>query len=87
MFEGSGPDLLLHLLTTSVAAVLFAVSYRAYRKKENSKFIYICAAFGVFAVKEGVIAANTELVRPELTAAVHVLNLTILGLFFRGTIK
>lgn len=88
MIEGTPLDLALHAATVAAALALFAVSYRAYRKKENEKFMYVCAAFGVFALKEAVVTASVSgLSIGFLTGLSHVLNLVILALFFRGTVK
>lgn len=88
MIEGTTLDLGLHSLTVAAALALFAVSYRAYMKKENEKFLYVCAAFGVFAVKESVVTASVMgLSTGFLTGLSHILNLVILALFFRGTVK
>lgn len=89
LIEGTLIDKGLHLITVAVASGLFAVSYTAYRKKkQNSKFMYICLAFAVFAVKEAIIAVNAlHMHNVTLTAVAHVLNLAILGLFFKGTVQ
>ncbi|MFB6114882.1 MAG: hypothetical protein ABEK04_01210 [Candidatus Nanohalobium sp.] len=88
MFEGTAPDIALHIVTVLVAAGLFTVSYKAYVKKQNKKFLYICMAFAVFAVKELLIALDTlYFSNPATVAGVHLLNLAILALFFRGTVK
>ncbi len=87
MFEGTQVDILLHVVTVLTASALFLVSFKAYRRKENGKFLYICLAFGVFSLKEFVLAANILMESSAVTAAVHLLNLLILALFFRGTLK
>lgn len=88
MLEGTLLDKGLHILTVVAATGLFTVSYTAYRKKYNTKFMYICLAFAVFTVKETMIAVNTlHLQSVTLTAAAHLLNLAILGLFFKGTVE
>lgn len=88
MFEATIFDKTLHIITFAVATSLFALSYRAYKKKRNEKFLYVCIAFGVFAVKEGLVTTNSILLdSTNATAVVHILNLVILGLFFRGTVK
>ncbi|MFB6242125.1 MAG: hypothetical protein ABEJ36_05000 [Candidatus Nanosalina sp.] len=88
VLEGTTVDLLLHIITLVAAAALFVVSLRAYRRKDNEKFLYICLAFGVFAVKEGIVTAEVlGLGLSILTGLSHVLNLVILALFFRGTVK
>lgn len=88
MIEGTIIDKGLHMATVIVASGLFTVSYTAYRKKQNTKFMYICLAFAVFAVKEATLAVNAlHLHNVTLTAAAHILNLAILGLFFKGTVQ
>lgn len=88
MIEGTLLDKGLHMITVVAAAGLFTVSYTAYKKQENKKFLYILAAFAVFAVKETLIAVNALHVQsPTLTTAAHLLNLAILGLFYRGTVQ
>jgi hypothetical protein len=88
MLEGTLIDKGLHIATVVAATGLFTVSYIAYRKKNNRKFMYICLAFAVFAVKETLIAVNAlHLNNVALTATVHLLNLAILGLFFKGTVE
>lgn len=88
MLEGTLVDKGLHIATVVAATGLFTVSYTAYRKKNNQKFMYICLAFAVFAVKETLIAINAlHLHSVTLTAATHLLNLAILGLFFKGTVQ
>lgn len=88
MIEGTTLDLILHMLTVAAALGLFGVSYTAYRKKENEKFLYVCSAFAVFAVKEIFVTADTLGYGSGLLIGVsHVLNLVILALFFRGTVK
>lgn len=88
MFEGTTIDTALHLVTFAVAVILLAVSVKAYRKRSNSKFLYICLAFGFFALKEGLTTAGIfGLTFQGFTWIIHSLNLVILGLFFRGTVK
>lgn len=88
MLEGTLVDKGLHSLTVVAATGLFTVSYTAYRKKQNSKFMYICLAFAVFAGKETLIAVNAlHLNSVTLTATAHLLNLAILGLFYKGTVQ
>jgi hypothetical protein len=88
LIEGTILDLALHSITVAAALALFAVSYRAYRKKENEKFLYVCAAFSVFAVKEAIVTASViGYGTGFMTGISHVLNLVILALFFRGTVK
>lgn len=88
MLNATALDIALHTVTMLVASVLVAVSYIAYVKKQNEKFLYVCIAFGVFCIKEILITINT-LYEVSVTggAVVHVLNLVILALFFRGTVK
>lgn len=87
MLEGTLLDKGLHIVTVAVSAALLTVSYTAYRKKNNKKFMYICLAFAVFSLKEAVIAVNAlHLHSVTLTTVAHLLNLAILGLFFKGTV-
>lgn len=88
MLEGTTVDMLMHVTTVVVAAILFAVSYRSYMKKQNEKFLYVCAAFAVFAVKEALVTLSIlNMAFTGITWVSHFLNLVILGLFFRGTVK
>lgn len=88
MLDGTVLDIVLHMATLLVASGLVAVSYIAYVKKQNEKFFYVCIAFGVFCIKEILITVNTLYdTSPTVGATVHVLNLVILTLFFRGTVK
>lgn len=88
MFEGTTIDTILHLTTFVVALALFAVSLRVYRKKDNEKFLYVCTAFGFFALKEGLTTVMIfGLTFQGVIWVTHFLNLVILGLFFRGTVK
>jgi hypothetical protein len=88
LIEGTTPDIVLHSLTVATALALFGVSYQAYMKKESEKFLYVCAAFAVFAFKEAIVTAEIMGVgNGVLVGTSHVLNLVILLLFFRGTVK
>jgi len=88
LFEGTTVDLVMHATTVVVAVALFTVSYRSYTKKQNEKFLYVCLAFGVFAVKEALVTLNIlNMAFTGITWVSHFLNLVILGLFFRGTVK
>lgn len=88
MLDGTTLDIALHIVTLLVASSLVAVSYMAYVKKQNEKFFYVCVAFAVFCIKEILITINTIYgTSPIVSAMVHVLNLLILTLFFRGTVK
>ena len=88
MIEGTLLDKGLHIITVVAATGLFTVSYTAYRKKHNKKFMYICLAFAVFAAKETLIAINAlHLNSVFLTASAHLLNLAILGLFYKGMLQ
>ncbi|AOV94520.1 hypothetical protein AQV86_01175 [Nanohaloarchaea archaeon SG9] len=88
MLEGTLLDKGLHMITVVAATGLFTVSYTAYKKQENKKFLYILLAFAVFALKETLIAINSLHVNSAtLTTAAHLLNLAILGLFYRGTVQ
>ncbi len=83
--EGTTVDLLIHVVTAVMSIGLFMVSLQAYRRKRNRKFLYVCAAFAVFAVKEIIVTVNVGVIgAASLTAAAHFLNLVILLLFFRG---
>lgn len=88
MIEGTPIDTILHILTFLVATTLLTVSIKSYKKKDNKKFLYICTAFGAFALKEAIITASiTGTQIPAMTGITHILNLVILALFFRGTIE
>jgi len=50
--------------------------------------MYVCTAFGVFMVKEVVIGVNALYFDLSIiTAGIHMLNLAILALFFKGTVQ
>ncbi len=86
--EGSMIDLGLHIVTVAVALLLFLIALKAYRKKQSRKFGFVCAAFGVFALKELLIALNIlSFSLGLLTGIAHLLNLAILGLFFYGVVR
>jgi len=88
VIEATSIDLLVHLMTVGLAMILLTVSLNAYRKKRSEKFLFICAAFGLFAVKELLLFANIFYFgRPILTAVSHTLNLAIILLFFWGTVR
>ena len=88
VFEGTIADVGIHVVTLIVASALFIVSVRAYRRKRNKKFLYVCGAFAVFAVKETLLTANIVLFGfPSVTGVTHLLNLVILGLFFYGVVR
>lgn len=88
LLEGTSIDTFLHIATMLTATALFAVSYRAYLKKHNKKFLYVLLAFAVFAVKEALITVSVIGSSPfPLTGLSHILNLVILGLFFMGTVR
>lgn len=86
--EGTTVDIGIHVVTAAVSIGLLTVSFRAYRRRQNQKFLYVCAAFAVFALKELVILGNVGyLASPAVTAFSHVLNLVILLLFFQGVVR
>ena len=88
MLEGTTVDLAMHITTVAAALALFAVSYRSYVKKQNRKFLYVCAAFAVFALKEAIVTLSIlNMAFAGITWVSHFLNLVILGLFFWGTVK
>ncbi|MDY6770703.1 MAG: hypothetical protein SV186_01960 [Candidatus Nanohaloarchaea archaeon] len=88
MIEATTIDYIVHAATLLLATGLFVVSIRAYRMKRSRKFLYVCSAFGVFAVKAVLTFASVFYVTmPLLTALVHGLNLVIILLFFWGTVR
>lgn len=82
----SALDILLHLTTFLVAGALFTVSILSYKRKDNQKFRYIAAAFGVFSLKEFISLMNVGMMHAEMFFELnHVLNLITLLFFYRGT--
>lgn len=87
-FEGSTLDLVVHILTFTAAVAVFGVSTNAYRRKGSSRFLLVCAAFGVFALKEAVMVVNMVYLDLQLlTAVTHALNLVLIALFFSGVVR
>ncbi len=86
--EGTFFDDGVHILTGAVALSLFLVSLRAYLKLKKPKFLYLCLAFFLYAIKEVIVVLDVFFLRnPIATAVSHVLNLVVLLLFFAGVVK
>lgn len=78
----------LHFATAVLAIGLFALSLVAYRRKKNTKFLFICVAFLLFALKESILAGiPTALGDNPLHFFVHFLNFLILVFFAIGILK
>ena len=79
---------ILHIVSAVIAAVLFVISAFSYTRTKKSKFLFICAAFLLFSVKEILMAINViYLHSPPLEIITHVLNFIILLLFAAGLLK
>jgi cbb3-type cytochrome oxidase subunit 3 len=86
--EGTTVDISIHIITAVLSIGLLAVSLRAYRRKQNRKFLYVCGAFAMFAIKELITLGNVWYIDAStLTAFAHFLNLVILLLFFQGVAR
>jgi hypothetical protein len=87
-FEGSALDTALHAVTAVVAVALLTLSLQAYRKRSTRKFLFICIAFALFAVREVLIMGDLLFhVLPGIHVVAHILNLGILIAFFYGVVK
>ncbi|MFB6203135.1 MAG: hypothetical protein ABEK01_01440 [Candidatus Nanohaloarchaea archaeon] len=88
MFHQGPIDAGMHAATVLLSALLLLVSYRSYRESSNPRFFYVMLAFGIFSFKETMILANVAVIQSSVvTWFTHVLNLLILLVFFRGTVR
>ncbi len=79
---------LMHIVIVIVAAILFVLSLITYLRTRKTKFLFICAAFLVFAVKEVILAVNIITFGTDpLMIFTHFLDLVILLLFAFGILK
>lgn len=87
-FETATLDMALHIVTFLVSVLIFALSIRAYNRNPSRRFMFICAAFGLFTFKELIIAIGILWGSiPGLGTISHLLNLGVLLAFFYGVIK
>lgn len=88
LIEGTSFDNAIHILTVVLALALFAVSALSYIRTQKQRFLYICLAFFLFAVKEILIAfAIFGAGSSMLIGVSHFLTFIILILFFIGVMK
>jgi hypothetical protein len=80
---------MMHIITAVVASILFVLSLITYTRTKKGKFLFICGAFLLFAVKEIVLAVSTVGLDAEPTSifSTHILNLIILAMFAYGILK
>jgi hypothetical protein len=88
IIEGTSFDNVIHILTVVLALGLFAISSISYIRTRKSRFLYICSAFLLFAIKEifitfAILGAGS----PMLIGISHLLTFIILILFFIGVMK
>jgi hypothetical protein len=83
----------LHIVIILLATLLALLSILAYRRIGNRRFLLICLAFFLFAVREFIIFSEVvfsyrlDILIPLVKAPVsHVLSLLILLLFFLGVL-
>jgi hypothetical protein len=88
IIEGTSLDNAVHIATVVVSLALFALSTIAYARSRKAKFLYICAAFLLFAIGE-IITTYSILIAPApfLVGISHILTFAVLILFFIGVIK
>jgi len=86
--EGTRFDNIIHIVTAILAFSLFIISLRVYLRAKNKRFLYVCSAFLLFAIKEIIVVADILFLRsPTAVGISHTLNFVILILFFMGVIK
>ncbi len=86
--EGTSWHHLLHFVTAALSLALFGLAWLTYQRNKNHKFLFICAAFLVFAIKEVILAMNVIVWNsPSVEIFTHVLNLVILVLFALGILR
>ncbi|HLD05747.1 MAG TPA: hypothetical protein VJG90_08560 [Candidatus Nanoarchaeia archaeon] len=79
---------LLHFITAALSIALFAISWLTYKKHNNRKFLFVCLAFFVFALKEIITALNIMVWHSgAIEVFTHALSLVILILFAIGIIR
>ncbi len=79
---------LFNLGSGLLSAVLFILTVAAYRKTENRRLLYVCAAFALFAIKG--FLTSSELFFGDwlwVDPLASFLNFLILLAFFAGVIK
>ncbi|GEM_PF-2267577 len=78
----------LHVIIALVAGILFFISLITYLRTRRGKFLFICSAFLVFAIKEIILAVNIISVGADpIVVLTHALDLVILLLFAAGILK
>ncbi len=88
LIEGTSFDNAVHILTVVLALALFAVSALSYIRTKKQRFLYICSAFFLFALKEilttfAILGAGSSM----LIGVSHLITFLILILFFIGVMK
>ncbi len=88
VIEGSNFDNAVHLATVLLSLALFGISLLSYIRSKKPKFIYICSAFLLFAIKE-IVTTYAILIAPTpfLVGLTHIMTFAILILFFIGVVK
>ncbi len=87
-FEGSIIDIGLHFVTLLIASLIFYLSIKAYRRRNNWKFFLISCAFGLFTLKELLITFRVVWGSfSGLSAISHLLNLGIILALFYGVLR
>ena len=86
--EASSWHHLLHFVTAALSLALFGLAWLTYQRNKNRKFLFICAAFLIFVIKEVVLAMNVIMWSSgSVDVFTHVLNLVILILFALGILR
>ncbi|MEK6963472.1 MAG: hypothetical protein AABX70_03535 [Nanoarchaeota archaeon] len=79
---------LLHFVTAALSLSLFGLASLVYQRNKNRKFLFICAAFLIFAIKEVVLAMNIIVWgSASVEVFTHALSLVILVLFALGILR
>jgi glucose uptake protein GlcU len=85
MIEG-----IISLVSSTMAIFLFIISVNAYRVEKRRRFLFVSAAFLLFAVK-GIMFATSEMFLPTESAVLEMvsvlLDFGILTSFFAGLFK
>ncbi len=88
MIEGTWWDYTFHILTAVVAIAIFIISALSYTRHKREKFIYICAAFFLFAVKEIITSFDVIMYHSHtLVGVAHIINFIVIILLFIGVMK
>ncbi len=73
--------------TGLLALILFIITLTAYQRTRNKKLIYVAIAFGLFAIKGFMIAADVLIKSNLVDPVAYFLDFAILLSFFLGIIK